>query len=77
MVEVCGKCNGTGSYQYDHNHGTVCDACCPHDQGWWLLMHHYGDNNGKYCCKRGCGHTVWPSDLGIDVPEFVEGNPNG
>lgn len=26
----CPKCKGTGTYMYDHNHGTVCDLCCTH-----------------------------------------------
>ena len=54
----CKKCNGTGWYQCDHNHSTVCDECCTHDAGWWLLEKHYGNNNGKYCCKAGCGKTI-------------------
>lgn len=54
---VCPKCNGAGSYMYDENHGKICEACCPHDQGWWLMLEHYGQNNGRYACKRGCGET--------------------
>lgn len=54
----CHKCNGTGSYMYDHNHGTVCDMCCKHDRGFWQLLKHYGDNNGKWCCLAGCGYTL-------------------
>ena len=54
---TCQKCNGTGSYMYDENHRKLCEACCPHDQGWWLLKEHYGPNNGKLACKRGCGET--------------------
>jgi hypothetical protein len=59
-------------YQYDHNHSTICDACCPHDEGWWLLMEHYNYDNGKYCCRRGCGHTVMPAALGIKVPLVID-----
>lgn len=51
----CPKCNGSGTYMYDHNHGTICDLCCRHDQGWWLLVQHYGASNGKWCCRAGCG----------------------
>lgn len=54
----CKKCNGTGWYAYDHNHGTICDECCPHDQGWWeTTEHHVGYREGQdnRCCKRGCG----------------------
>lgn len=55
MSKSCPKCNGTGSYSYDENHGKICEVCCPHDQGWWLLQEHYGNDNGKLCCLRGCG----------------------
>jgi hypothetical protein len=55
----CVKCGGTGWHQYDHNHRAVCDACCPHDKGWWQLKEHYGKDNDKWCCRRGCG-TVRP-----------------
>ncbi len=61
----CAKCNGTGQYAYDHNHSTVCYICCPHDQGWWMLKEHYGADNGKWCCLRGCGYTV------VEKPEYV------
>lgn len=54
---TCPKCNDTGWYAYDHNHSKVCEACCPHDKGWWELQEHYGKNNGKLCCRRGCGAT--------------------
>lgn len=51
----CPKCGGTGTFMYDHNHGTICDLCCRHLAGWWLLKDHYGDKNGKWCCGAGCG----------------------
>ncbi len=54
----CKKCNGTGSYMYDHNHSQVCDACCPHDQGWWELSEcyvGYVEGLDNFCCKAGCG----------------------
>ena len=53
----CPKCGGKGWYSYDDNHGRPCEACCPHDQGWWELSENHagyiagGDNQ---CC-RGCG----------------------
>jgi hypothetical protein len=25
--------------------------------GWWKLEKHYGKDNGKWCCKAGCGFT--------------------
>lgn len=63
IIDVeCPKCSGTGSYRYDENHSTICNVCCPHDQGWWLLQDHYGENNGKLCCKRGCGTTKEQDD---------------
>lgn len=52
---TCPKCNGTGKYMYDHNHGTICDLCCKHDRGYWQLLEHYGEKNGKWCCRAGCG----------------------
>jgi hypothetical protein len=54
---VCAKCNGTGWYQYDHNHSKVCEVCCKHDKGFWELEEHYGEDNGKLCCLNGCGFT--------------------
>jgi hypothetical protein len=54
----CPKCLGTGSYMYDEHHSTICDLCCDHDRGWWLLKEHYGKDNGKYACKNGCGTTI-------------------
>lgn len=54
----CPKCNDTSWYHYDSNHAKKCEACCKHGQGWWLLKDHYGADNGKWCCRAGCGHTV-------------------
>lgn len=56
----CPKCKGTGSYQYSTHgtpHFTICNLCCKHDRGWWLLEEYYGADNGKWCCKAGCGKT--------------------
>jgi hypothetical protein len=58
----CKKCNDTGWFQYDHNHSTVCNACCKHDKGFWLLTEHYG-NAGKWCCMGGCGKILTYSEL--------------
>ena len=57
-MPTCTKCNDTGWYACDHNHKKVCDACCPHDKGWWELTDSYqgykeGEDNR--CCIRGCG----------------------
>jgi hypothetical protein len=54
----CPKCHGTGEYMYDHNHGTICNECCRHDRGWWLLTQGYsGWREGRetWCCVAGCG----------------------
>ena len=50
----CKKCEGKGHYNYDHNHGKICEVCCPHDEGFWLLTEHH-QNAGMMCCLRGCG----------------------
>ena len=57
---TCIKCQDTGWYKYDHNHSTICNACCKHEDGWWELSkkHHvskYIDGADNYCCKAGCG----------------------
>jgi hypothetical protein len=54
--DFCLKCKGKGTYPYDENHGTICDLCCPHDQGSWLLPEGY-NKEGQWCCRAGCGHT--------------------
>lgn len=56
----CKRCDGTGTYMYDHNHGKICEACCPHDKGWWLLSEGYAgyvEGEDTECCTRGCGFT--------------------
>lgn len=75
----CPKCNNTGWYAYDHNHSKICEVCCTHSDGWWKLeepfkvtfeltvledpSQHYGDKNGKYACKTGCGVVKAYEDL--------------
>lgn len=54
----CPKCKGTGAYKYDHNHSTICRLCCKHDRDFWLLEEYYGENNGKWCCRAGCGFML-------------------
>lgn len=57
----CETCGGDGWYQYTTRgtpHSTVCSACCRHNKGWWMLKEHYGESNGRWCCLRGCGHTI-------------------
>jgi hypothetical protein len=54
----CPKCHGKGYYHYDENHGKLCELCCNHDKGWWLLKDNYDKLNGRYCCKAGCGVTI-------------------
>ena len=66
MKSDCAKCGGTGLYQYDHNHSTICPDCCTHSEGvWWLTEHYlpYGkptEGMPRWCCTRGCGKT-WHS----------------
>ncbi len=43
---------------YDENHVKPCEVCCTHSDGWWKLEKHYGSDNGKYACKKGCGTIV-------------------
>lgn len=55
----CHLCHGTGSYMYDHNHGTICNLCCKHDLGYWLLTEGYNGYRAgvdTWCCSAGCGH---------------------
>jgi hypothetical protein len=54
----CEKCKGAGQYMYDENHIKPCEVCCTHSEGWWKLEDNYGDDNGKYACKNGCGTLV-------------------
>jgi len=57
----CPKCHGTGKFQYSTRgtpHFTICDLCCTHAYGWWKLGEHYGRDNGKWCCRGGCGKVV-------------------
>ena len=55
VKDDCPACHGMGWYNYDHNHGKICEQCCPHNKGWWLLQKYYGEQNGKYACMGGCG----------------------
>jgi hypothetical protein len=62
---TCPKCNDTGWYVYSTRgtpHSTICDLCCKHDKGWWMLEKYYGYNNGKFCCRGGCGTTITPDE---------------
>ena len=53
-----GSGENRGSYMYDESHGKPCELCCEHSQGFWLLLEHYGEQNGRWCCRAGCGLTV-------------------
>ncbi len=44
----CPKCKGTRFYQYDDNHGKICEVCCTHAGTPWRSY-------GKWWCKAGCG----------------------
>ena len=43
---------------YDENHIKPCEVCCAHLDGWWKMEKHYGTDNGKYACKKGCGTII-------------------
>lgn len=58
----CWKCKGTKWFMYDENHATKCNECCLHNDGWFKLDKHYGKDNGKMCCKTGCGFTRRPKN---------------
>ena len=64
----CPKCHGTGAYNCEGNRTRICDLCCKHNMGWWLLEGYYGANNGKWACKGGCGLIV---DKPPPVLEFL------
>jgi hypothetical protein len=64
----CPKCRGTGTFVHDERQTRVCDACCKHNVGWWMLEGYYGANNGKWACKAGCGLIV---DQPPPVLEFL------
>lgn len=58
VKQTCKKCAGARRYMYDENHIKPCEACCDHPDGWWKMEKHYGEDNGKYACKRGCGTKI-------------------
>jgi len=55
---ACKKCHGTGLYDYDDGHTAICSLCCKHNVGWWQLEGCYGEDNGRWACKAGCGLIV-------------------
>jgi hypothetical protein len=55
---VCPKCKNTRTYMYDENHATVCDLCCKHDKGWWIVTKDtsgFIEGTDNACCSAGCG----------------------
>lgn len=54
----CPKCVGRGVYLHVQGTLAICDMCCRHNHGWWLLEGGYGLNNGRWACKVGCGTIV-------------------
>ena len=54
----CAKCSGRGVYPRNERSLAICDVCCKHNQGWWLLEGSYGTNNGRWACKVGCGMII-------------------
>lgn len=65
---TCRECHGTGQRINDEHHISPCGECCTHPNGWWKLEKHYGNDNGKYACKRGCGTVV---DTPPDNEEYL------
>lgn len=65
LEQKCSKCQGTGWYVPPNQRGTVhgykCDACCKHEGERWQLKEHFGEDNGKWCCRAGCGKT-WETE---------------
>jgi hypothetical protein len=62
----CGKCKGTGLLRQASGRFAICDRCCRHNLGWWLLEGAYGADNGHWACKAGCGTIV------DEPPEEIE-----
>ena len=61
MPDECKSCSGKGWYSYDKNHSKVCEVCCTHDEGFFVLSDLYA-NAGDLCCMNGCGFTKEQSD---------------
>lgn len=61
----CPKCRGTGVYRHNTQDLAICDSCCKHNHGWWLLEGSYGPDNGRWACKAGCGVIVDTPPLGL------------
>lgn len=57
MPLLCDRCNGSGWRAHDSTRVQVCDACCPHDRGWWHLLA-AGDLPALWACLAGCGTTL-------------------
>jgi hypothetical protein len=55
---ACVHCKGAGVYRISERTLAICNACCPHNQGWWQLEGFYGSDNGRWACKAGCGEIV-------------------
>lgn len=71
----CPACRGAGVYSRGGGGLAVCDICCKHVQGWWLLEGAYGADNGRWACKAGCGtivDTAPPPELEF-LPRAVNG----
>ena len=69
----CRKCNGSGVYHLQQKRLAICDRCCKHNQGWWLLEGSYGPDNGRWACKAGCGHIVDTLPLELEfLPRALE-----
>lgn len=72
----CPKCHGTGVIRRDARHAAVCDLCCKHNQGWWLLEGSYGEDNGRWACKAGCGLIVDEPPLELEFLPRAKATPS-
>lgn len=82
----CPRCHGSGLYQDNPLHGTICALCCRHNMGWWQLTALHGVLAGEWCCRAGCGalerqvFEAWrsqqsaPRITGWDVWQAVAGD---
>jgi len=72
----CARCGGAGVYAGGDAALYVCELCCKHNQGWWRLEGGYGENNGRWACKAGCGAIVdRPPPVLQFLPRAVSSRP--
>jgi hypothetical protein len=70
----CPKCSGSGVYRFRSDRLAICDRCCKHNQGWWLLEEAYGADNGRWACRAGCGVLVDAPPMALEfLPRAYSG----